>query len=324
MNWRLVFIAFGAGLAACTAQPAPPVTPSSSPALLALPTGTPPLAGPAATASPQATPVIIASPTATATPVTHVVAEGESLLSIALDYGVSVQALQVANPEVQVRFLSIGAVLVIPPPEGQAAVSATQLAAPPPLALELSDPVCHAATTGSLYCLVEVLNPLDIPAENVSARVILAGSDGLPMADGVGFSSVDLIASHGTAPLAVIFQPAPAEPIAARAVELLTADPASASVEAGRALPLEIVEHTGQAAGTRLEVSGQVRNPSGQTAGSAWVIVTIYDAADTVVGYRKQALPGGLAADSASRFALVVNSLAGPVERYAIVAEGRP
>ncbi len=322
MKRRLVLFALAAALAACTVQPAPVASPS--PVLLPLPTATALPAGATATPGPLATPVIIASPTATATPVTHVVAEGESLLSIALDYGVSVEALQVANPNVQVRFLSIGAVLVIPPPEGGAALSATQLAPPPPLALELSDPACYPAASGSLYCLVEVYNPLDTPAENVSARVTLAGSDGLPVANGVGFAAVDLIASHGTAPLAVVFQPAPVEPIAARAVELLTADPAAASVEAGRALLLDVVEQTGRASGTRLEVSGQVRNLSGRPAGSAWVTVTVYDAVDAVVGYRKLALPGALAADASRTFSMVVTSLGGPVERYAIVAEGRP
>lgn len=323
MKHKLIFVALAVALAACAVPPAPVASPAPV-ALLPLPAATAVLAGPTATLGPVATPVIMASPTATATPVTHVVADGESLLSIALDYGVSLEALQVANPAVQVRFLSIGAVLIIPPPEGSAALSATQLAPPPPLALELSDPACYLAATGSLYCLVEVHNPLDTPAENVSARVTLAGSDGLPVANGIGFAAVDLIASRTTAPLAVIFQPAPAEPIAAHAVELITADPAAASVEAGRALRLEVVAQTGQATGTRLMVSGQVRNLSGHAAGSAWVIVTIYDAADALVGYRKLALPGALAVDASSTFSMLVTSLAGPVERYAIVAEGRP
>ena len=323
MKASLLLLALAVALAACTAQP-PPATIAPTSRLLPLPSATPALAGPATTSAPRATPVIIASPTPTPTPVTHVVTEGESLLSIALDYGVSVEALQVANPDVQVRFLSIGAVLIIPPPEGQAAVSATQLAAPPPLPLALSDPACYPSKTGSLYCLVEVTNPLEAPAENVSARVTLAGSDGLPVADGVGFAAVELIAGNGTAPLAVLFQPAPSVAIAAHAVELLTADPAAASVAAGRALLLDVLEHTGQAAGKRLTVSGQVANNSGHGAGAAWVTVTVYASDDVVVGYRKYPLAGGLAAGAVTPFTLVVDSLAGPIERYAIAAEGRP
>jgi LysM repeat protein len=325
--WRLLNAlgaASGLVLAACTSARLPTGPTTATPRLLALPATASPLPSLAATNRPQATPVIIASPTPTATPVTHVVVEGESLLSIALDYGVSLEALQAANPNVQVRFLSIGATLVIPPPEGGAAVSATQLAPPPPQPLALRGPDCFTTSTEGLYCLVEVANPLDDPVENVSARVILAGSDGMPVAQGVGFSAVALLAGHSAAPVLVTFQPAPAVPIAASAVELLTADPAEASLASGRAVLLEVVEHTGQAQGTRLAVSGQVRNASGLPAGAAWVVVTAYDAADAIVGFRIAALPGGLAAQAAQSFALIVDSLGGPIERYAIVAEGRP
>jgi LysM repeat protein len=323
---RLVALGTASSLlaAGCAGGGLPALPATRTPGLLALPATATPLASPAASRGPQPTPVIIASPTPTATPVTHVVAEGESLLSIALDYGVSLAALQAANPDVQVRFLSIGAVLIIPPPEGGAAISATQLAAPPPQPLDLRGPACYPTATEGLYCLVEVSNPLDAPVENVSARVTLAGSDGLPVAQAVGFSAVELLSGRSAAPLLVTFQPVPAVPIAASAVELLTADPAAASLAAGRAVLLEVVEHTGQAHGTRLTVSGQVRNASGQAAGSAWVVVTGYDATDAIVGFRVAPLPGGLAAQAAQSFALVVDSLGGPVERYAIVAEGRP
>ena len=323
MKAKLLLVSLAMSLAACGPEPVLPL-PTRTPALLPLPSGTPPPPGPSATDDPQPTPVIIASPTATATPVTHVVQDGETLLSIAIDYGVSLEALQTANPEVPVRFLSIGAVLIIPPPEGGAALSATQLAPPPPLGLALSDPACHAAATGALFCLVEVTNPLASPAENVSARVTLAGSDGLPVANGVGFAAVELLAPHTSAPLAVVFQPAPDVPIAARAVELLTADPAAASLASGRALLLEVASHTGQAMGTRLRVSGEVHNPTSHNAGAAWVTVTIYDAAEAVIGYRKAALPGGVPSGGASAFSLAVDSLAGPIVRYAIVAEGHP
>src|SRR5262245_58787979 len=122
MRLKYLYPIIGLILAAC-AMPEPTRAPMASPALLPLPTDTVQPAVPPATVTPRATPVIIASPTASATPVTHVVVDGESLLSIAIDYGVSLEALQAANPDVQVRFLSVGAVLTIPPPEGGAAVS---------------------------------------------------------------------------------------------------------------------------------------------------------------------------------------------------------
>jgi LysM repeat protein len=137
--------------------------------------------------------VIIASPTATATPVTYVVQEGETMLGIAIAFGVSLENLQAANPEVNPRFLSIGTVLIIPPPEGGFAAAATNLAPPPPAPVEVGEPACYAMPSSGLYCLVAAHNPGEAALENVSARVTLAGADGLPMAEGVAYAALDLI-----------------------------------------------------------------------------------------------------------------------------------
>src|SRR4051794_10496435 len=114
MDRRLILLGLAVGLAACAQPSTPVVKPTAK--LLAMPaaTATPPAV---VTAAPSAvtTPVIIASPTATATPVTRVVTAGETMLGIALDFGVSLEALQAANPTVEARFLSIGTVLIIPP-----------------------------------------------------------------------------------------------------------------------------------------------------------------------------------------------------------------
>jgi hypothetical protein len=311
-----------AALAACASRVAIP-DPSPSPALLPAPaTATAPAAGAGGDASPAATPVIIASPTPTATPVTHVVAEGETLLSIAYDYGISLEALQAANPAVDPHFLSVGTLLVIPPPEGQAAVSATQLAPPPPAKVVVGVPACHQVPTGPLYCFVEVQNPGTDAIENISARLTLAGADGLPMATAIAYGALDLMPPGGSLPLAAVVEPAPAGDIAAVGVEILTADRV-ADANAGRARILDIPEHQAAAAGPRLTVSGQVHNPGDIPMAETWVAVALYDDAGVVVGYRKVAL-GALASGESRAFSCLAVSVAGAVDRYSILAEGRP
>src|SRR4029079_16354466 len=88
-------------LAGCAPTVTSPAPPTATPRLRALPSGTPAPVVPSGTPGVAPTPVIIASPTATATPVTKAVVEGESLLGIAIDYGVSLEALEAANPDVQ-------------------------------------------------------------------------------------------------------------------------------------------------------------------------------------------------------------------------------
>ena len=156
--------------------------------------------------------------------------------SPSVDYGVSLEALQAANPDVQAQFLSIGTVLVIPPPEGGLAIAATHLAPPPLAPVTLGQPACYAQASGSLVCLVEARNPGDLPVENVSARLTLAGDDGLPFASAVGFTALDLIPPGGTLPLAVLFQAIPSHAIAAIGVELVTGNLA-APTELGQADP---------------------------------------------------------------------------------------
>jgi LysM repeat protein len=280
----------------------------------------------AASATPGAatTPVIIASATPTATPVTHVVQAGETLLSIALDFGVSLDALQLANPSVQPRFLSIGTVLLIPPPEGGAAAVATNLAPPPPAPIDMGQPACFVQRSGALYCFVEARNGLATPVENVAARLTLAGLDGLPFASAIAYAAVDLIPAGAAAPLAVVFAPAPTQSIAATGVEVLTADPADSAVAQGRVVALDVPAQTASASGPHLSLSGQVHNGSSQTLTGAWVVVTLYDKGGQVIGYRKLALAGGLGPGEAREFALEAEAVSGVVDHYAILGEGHP
>src|SRR6266536_4873306 len=106
-NFFAALVVLGAALAGCAAPPTDLAAPSA--VLLPLPSATLRPAGPAGTqaAGPPPTPVIIATPTPTATPVTYAVQAGETLLGIAIRFGVSLEALQAANPTVEARFLTI-------------------------------------------------------------------------------------------------------------------------------------------------------------------------------------------------------------------------
>jgi LysM repeat protein len=329
MDRRHTLLGLALALAACAPVPAP--SPVPTPKLLSLPTATPTVLAALAETSaaagaqtPATTPVIIASPTATPTPVTHVVAAGETMLGIAINFGVSLTALQAANPTVEARFLSIGTVLVIPPPEGGFAVAATNLAPPPPAPVTFSQPVCYPQTSSGLYCLVEARNPNDAPLENVSARIILAGADGLPFASQTAFSALDLVPAGAAVPLAALFQPAPAQPPAATGVEPVSAILVSEPVSAAQAVLLDVAATPGAILGGRWSVSGSVHNPSALPLTAAWVVLSVYDSNGRLTGFRKLALANGLASDETRAFSINSDALAGPVVRGVVLAEGRP
>ena len=324
MNRRHTLLGLALALAACTS--APSLTSVPTPKLLSLPPATP--TAPAVAASPGLVtpPVIIASPTPTATPVTHVVMTGETMLGIAIDYGVSLTALQAANPTVEARFLSIGTVLVIPPPEGGFAAAATNLAPPPPAPVTFSQPICFPTTTNAgLYCLVEARNPNDLPLENISARIVLAGPDGLPFASQTAFGALDLVPPGGAVPLAAFFQPAPSQPAAAAGVEVLTAilvsEPISNTQDGAE---LDVQASPGAIVGGRWAVSGTVHNPSAAPLAGAWVVLSVYDAGGRLTGFRKQALDNGLGVGETRDFSIDSDSLAGAPTSGVVLAEGQP
>jgi LysM repeat protein len=324
MRVRPVYVlALVLALAACVPEAAPAL-PTATPLLRAWLSGTPAPAAPTGTPGVAPTPVIIASPTATATPVTHAVQSGESLLGIAIDYGVSLEALQAANPDVQARFLSIGTVLIIPPPEGGYAVAATNLAPPPLAPVLLGEPACYALASGSFYCLVEARNPGEVSIENVSARLTLAGADGLPFTSAVAFAALDLIPPGQALPLAVLFPALPDQPVAATGIELLTGNVAAEPAPPGRALLLPVAGLQGGLLGGRWTVTGQVSNPTDQALAAAQVALALYDADRNLVGYRKQTLTPGLAPGETRAFSLVADVLAGTVATFSVLAEGRP
>jgi LysM repeat protein len=316
MNWRIGLI--GCALAAGGCVNATP-GPARTPMLWPLPSAT---ALPAKTS--PARPVIIASPTPPPTPVTHVVQKGDTLIGLAVKYGVSVEALQQANNNVQPQFLSIGMVLVIPlSEEALQRVQAAGLsgATPTPIPVPLSTPACYPLATGALYCFVEVRNTSETALENVAARVVLAGPDGLPLASAVASAAVDVVRPGQSAALAALFASPPDE-IAARGADLIAALPL-ADVNS-RYVPLEVADHHGTATGLVWTATGMVHNPSTTPASTARLVLTLYDQANVVLGFQQVMLEGGLAAGESRDFTITAASLGGPAARYTLVAEGQP
>lgn len=90
------------------------------------------------------------------TPFVHIVQQGETLLGIALRYGVALDDLILVNPGVDPGFLTIGQQLRIPGEEGEAVD--TLLPSPTPVPVEMSPVECFKSPSGALTCLLEVRN----------------------------------------------------------------------------------------------------------------------------------------------------------------------
>ncbi|MBL7063016.1 MAG: LysM peptidoglycan-binding domain-containing protein [Anaerolineae bacterium] len=260
------------------------------------PTATAPLLPLAATATPTITP----------TPVTHVIQEGETLLSIAYEYGVSLQALQAANDIENPLLLQIGQELVIP--IGEETTETTLgllLPTPTPLPFSAQAVAFYETPVGGLECLGEITNTTALTLTNVLVRVTLHDDTGAALMAGDALAAVDLIPPGSRSPFRILFT-APPTTWASPQVTIIRGEAAGALAAAY--VPITVTEVESQPSGSQFQVSGIVRNDSAeQAAGHVSVIVTTYDAQGLVTGFRQGTVEteGPLAPGATAPFTLL-------------------
>jgi len=268
-------------LAACSNV----ITPSQ-PAADTPPTDAPVSTIRSTTMSPLSTPVTTAIPTVTPTAIVHVVQSGDTLLGIALDYGVDVDALQALNGIANPQSLQVGQELIIPTGEEEITdAPGLLLPTPAPLPFGVRGVAFYETPVGSLWCLGEIVNPTDVTLTNVQVRVTLFDADGNQAAEADAFATADLIPPVGRSPFSILFT-RPPEVWTSPQVTIIRGEAAGALADSY--VPIGVVEAIGQSAGPQFQVSGVVRNESAeQAAGSVSVIVTTYDDQGAVTGTRQ-------------------------------------
>jgi LysM repeat protein len=122
------------------------------------------------------TPVTIAPSGPTATPFVHIVQQGETLLGIAIRYGVTLDELLLVNPGVDPRILNVGQNISIPGPGGEP----IDMLLPTPTAMPLSIGEVHCFPTAgnTTRCLVKIVNKLNVAVEGIAVNISLFDSIG--------------------------------------------------------------------------------------------------------------------------------------------------
>lgn len=351
----LVIIALLAGIAAAllflagcqSAQMTLTPTPSRTFAFRAYHTATASLTPTQPTRAAAAT--IPVTPSPTATPFLHTIKKDETMLGIALTYGVELTDLLAANPAVDPHFMSIGVTLTIPiSPETAASVPVIT-----PVPLELDEPACYRSADGGAWCFALAHNDLESAVENVSAVIGLFSDDGENIAAQAAVPPLNRIGPGDDIPLAVFFPP-PLPGAFTAQVELLTA--ISINEQSGRYLNASVsLDETEILAGAlAARVTGQVELLESDTvtqtlpARVIWITAVAYDEAGNMAGVRKWesssqagcALPAetpvpgitptpgadpyALLPEECFRFDLTVYSLGPPITRVQVFAEVRP
>lgn len=241
-----------------------------------------------ATATPvPSTPLPTSTPTPTPTPIIHTVQQGDLLIGIASQYGVSMQAILDANEIDNPHSLRIGARLLIPRSEDEAA-ALRPTSTPTPVPMDVTNVGFYRTPVGSLWCMGEVQNVRDQALDRVQVRVSLYNAGGALLDQAASHILVDVVPENGAAPFAVLLTGAPGGDFARYEIVLLSAEPVTGWGARHRALTVADVRSKLGESG--LDVQGVVRNWGADDATDVRVTVTAYGEDGTVVGVRQVAI----------------------------------
>jgi LysM repeat protein len=296
------------------------------------------------TALPSSTPTALPSPTAT--PYIYRVKKGDTLLGIALHYGLTLEALQAANPKVNPNFLSVGTELVIPISLASKLPTATP--SPTPLPLSIDSPRCFPQAKAGAWCVAQVSNKQSYAIDNLQVWFSLADSSGAVLTRTQVTPLLDWIPPGDTLPLMAFF-PAGSLPSAITGLTARTelGNASQVPAEGGRYLPLQA--RLGQVQispdGMQAVVQGQIDYPLPpvpQTPGAGavatpsptpsvdqikanviWVLVIAYDKQGQVVGARRWEADKGLKPSGSMEFSQTVYSLGPPIDHIEAILEAR-
>jgi len=312
-------------VAGCNGQIITHSTPTPDSIAVRLPT---PTAGVGTQMPLRLTPVSTNTPEPSPTPIVHIVQPGDTLLGIALQYGVTLDALQQLNGVLRPETLQIGQQIVIPrgeivqAPDESGSTGIFLMPTPTAMPITVEGAARYLTPVGSQWVLGEVVNPNDAALENVVVRVSLMDSQGIEIANRIINTALETVPAQGRAPFGVLFEDPPPE-TAAFNVIVIRAEP-SYNHDA-RYAALQIVNPQPGPRGTRYGLSAAVSNVGTTNAGPVQVVMTIYDKDHRVTGFRLMVVADGLAPGASVPFDLTVGpDPASPeVAAYAAVAEAR-
>jgi LysM repeat protein len=305
-------------LTACT----PALTPSATSAVDLIPflTSTQSPTFPVGTMRSPAGLVTTDAPLPSSTPFTYTVQRGDTISSIALKFGVSMDELQAANPEISPNAMSVGQVLKIPSNPDDPSGEPTSTAVP----FTIQQIECYPTADKGMWCFLLVHNELSDFMENLSAQVTLVGADNTRIASQTALLPLNILAPSTYLPLVVFFPPViplDAKPL----VQVLTAIRLLPNDE--RYLPATINNTLVQvnADGRSARIRGVVLLAGvTKAATQVWVAGTAYDEAGHVVGVRRWESKAGLSAGGNLPFEFMVSSIGGKIARVEFAVEARP
>ncbi len=254
------------------------------------------------------------TPAPTPTPFLHIVTNDDTMLGLAIRYGVKLEDLEAANLGVDPNAMSVGMQLVIPIGGEIPEVIPTPTAMP----VHAEQPRCYQTGDGGAWCIIALRNDMETSLENLSAWIGLYTRQGETITSQVAYAAMNILRPGITIPLMAYFAlPLPDEYEARSEVLSALAVPA----EDTRYLDVEVKTGTVEINpdGKQATISGDVLLPGDvPTPSQIWVLAVAYDTNDDIVGARKWKSEGE------TNFEITVYTLGGMIDRVEVLTEVRP
>jgi len=277
---------------------------------------------------PTATPTQTDTPTPTATPFYYTVDEKDDMFGIALRYGISLEALKTANPNINPYMMGVGTQLLIPitptpmlaTPTPQTTATTASATSTAVLSLQTD---CYRDAAGGVICFVLAQNLSEKPIENPTALVTLEGVSTEYSRTQTAILPLNLLPAGAALPLVTYFQPPTPEKFTAMA----EADfwlPVPEEDTRYLAVTLEDLQTQLSDDGLSAQLSGQVAlaNPTKQ-ASSIWLLAMAFTQDDRVAGIRRWEAPLPIPAGQAIPFSFTVYSMSPEIARVEVSTEAR-
>jgi len=276
-----------------------------------------------ATHAPPQTPeglIRLTTPLPSLTPFTYSVQSGDSMSAIAEKFGVALDDLQAANPEISPNAMSVGQVLKIPSNPDNLSGEPT----PTPAPFIVQQIECYPTADKGMWCFVLAHNDTSDFMENVSAQVTLVDSNNVFIASQTALLPLNILPPNTSLPMAVFFPPdipfdAKPQVQILTAIRLLPNDARYIPVAVNNALvQVDAQGHSAQVSGIVLSLS------QASVANQVWVAATAYDDAGRVVGVRRWESNASLPAGGSLPFEFLISSIGGKITRVEFAVEARP
>ena len=239
--------------------------------------------------------------------------------SIALKFGVLLDDLQAANPEVNPSAMSVGQVLKIPSNPDNPSGEPT----PTPAPFIVQQIECYPTIDKGLWCFVLAHNDSPDFLENLSAQVTLVDSNQNVIASQTAFLPLNILPPNISLPLTVYFPPdipydAKPQVQILTAIRLLPNDERYIPATTNNTLvQVNADGHSAQASGLVLSLSQT------SAANQVWVVATAYSEDGSVVGVRRWESSVSLNPNASLPFELMVSSIGGRIARVEFAVEAR-